>query len=108
MADEHSSCVVLSIGDELTLGQSLDTNSRWLSARLLDRGVVTVRRVTVPDDAGAIERAMREAAADAPLVISTGGLGPTEDDLTRIALAAALGDGLVEDADALREQSSVW
>lgn len=102
MADEHSSCVVLSIGDELTLGQSLDTNSRWLSARLLERGVVTVRRVTVPDDAGAIERAMREGAADAPLVISTGGLGPTEDDLTRIALAAALGDGLVEDADALR------
>jgi len=102
MADEHTSCIVLSIGDELTLGQSLDTNSRWLSARLLEAGVVTARHVTVPDDAGAIERAVREGAADAPLVISSGGLGPTEDDLTRVALAAALGDELVEDADALR------
>ncbi len=102
MPDEHTACVIISIGDELTLGQSLDTNSRWLSARLLECGIVTARRVTVPDDAGAIERAMREAAADAGLVISTGGLGPTEDDLTRVALAAAMGDELVEDAEALR------
>ncbi|MCW5775235.1 MAG: CinA family nicotinamide mononucleotide deamidase-related protein [Phycisphaeraceae bacterium] len=102
MPGEHTACVIVSIGDELTLGQSLDTNSRWLSARLLECGIVTARHVTVPDDAVAVERAVREAAADAPLVISTGGLGPTEDDLTRVALAAALGDELVEDAEALR------
>lgn len=102
MPDEHTACVIISIGDELTLGQSLDTNSRWLSARLLECGIVAARHVTVPDDAGAIERALREGAADAALVISTGGLGPTEDDLTRIALAAAMGDDVMEDADALR------
>ena len=86
--------VILSIGDELTLGQILDTNSAWLSARLVERGVLTVYHKTVPDDLPAIVVALREAAAAASLVVITGGLGPTPDDLTRQAMAAAAGVSL--------------
>lgn len=93
----------MSVGDELVLGQTLDTNSGWLSDRLVGRGITTVRHVTVPDDVGALELAIRHAAGEAELVIVTGGLGPTPDDLTREALARALGARLVEDDRALAE-----
>src|ERR1043165_2204017 len=99
----HRTAAILSIGDELTLGQTLDTNSKWLSEQLVSRGVVAVGHGRVPDDLAAATDAFVRLAAKADLVISTGGLGPTADDLTREALAAALGDTLVEDAEALRQ-----
>lgn len=103
MSKTHGRAVVVSIGDELVLGQSLDTNSRWLSDQLLGRGVRPVRHVTVDDDAGAIAAEIQKAARDAELVIVTGGLGPTADDLTRQGLALAMGVELEEDAAALAE-----
>ncbi len=105
-------CAILAIGDELTTGQKLDTNSAWLSARLLDLGIATAEHATVPDDAEAIGRAIRRLAAGAGAGISntTGGLGPTADDLTRHGLAIALAptpDGapaeLIEDQAALAD-----
>lgn len=93
--------IILSIGDELTLGQTVDTNAAWLSARLVERGIITRWHLTVPDDCAAITRAVRQAAEEAELVILTGGLGPTADDLTRQALADALGAPLAENAAAL-------
>jgi len=93
--------IVLSIGDELVLGQTADTNSAWVSARLAERGIPTHAHQTVADDRKAIELAIRWACHNAGLVIVSGGLGPTEDDLTRFALADALGVELVEDADAV-------
>lgn len=99
----HSRAAILSIGDELVRGQTLDTNSRLLSARLMDLGIEPVAHETVGDDLAAMVEALRRLAARAPLVIATGGLGPTDDDLTRDALAAVLGDTLVEDADALAQ-----
>ncbi len=86
--------VILSVGDELVLGQTVDTNSAWLSARLTASGVMTVYHKTVADDQAAIVAAVREAAAAADLVIVTGGLGPTADDLSRQALADVLGKPL--------------
>ena len=83
--------VILSVGDELTLGQTIDSNSAWLSARLAEHGVLTAYHKTVPDNQPAIVDAVREAARAAGLVVVTGGLGPTADDLTRQALAEALG-----------------
>jgi len=83
--------VILSIGDELTLGQTVDTNSAWLSARLIELGILTRYHKTVPDDLPAIVAALKEAARATPLVIITGGLGPTQDDLTRQAMAEAAG-----------------
>lgn len=82
--------VVLSIGDELILGQTVDSNSAWLSARLSDLGVMTLYHKTVADDEEAITLACREAFAVAGLVVVTGGLGPTADDLTRQALSRLL------------------
>lgn len=78
---------IISIGDELTMGQVVDTNSAWLSARLAEMGVMTVAHQTVPDDQAAIVQAVRSAAQSAEWVVITGGLGPTQDDLTRQALA---------------------
>ena len=98
---EHRAAWILSIGDELVRGESVDTNSAWLSARLIARGVSVVEHRTVADDAGAIADALRDAAAACDLVVTTGGLGPTADDLTRESLARATEDELVEDADAL-------
>lgn len=83
--------IILSIGDELILGQVADTNAEWLSAHLAEHGVMTAWRHTVPDDRAAIAAALRDAANAAELIIVTGGLGPTPDDLTREALADVLG-----------------
>ncbi len=82
--------IILSIGDELVLGQINDTNATWLSARLAESGVMTVWRQTVSDDCAAISKALLAASAEADLILVTGGLGPTPDDLTRNALADLL------------------
>lgn len=87
--------IILSIGDELVLGQTVDTNSAYLSAELVSRGIGTLYHQTVADDRAAINRAIVEASRAADLVIISGGLGPTDDDLTRDALADALGVNLV-------------
>ncbi len=90
--------VIIAIGDELIGGASVDTNSAYLSRCLAERGIVTASHVTVGDDAGRITEVIARAAAEAELVIITGGLGPTLDDLTRQALASAMGVELIEDA----------
>jgi nicotinamide-nucleotide amidase len=92
---------VISIGDELTSGQRLDTNSQWLSERLGELGVRVVYHTTVADDLEANIRVFRAAIERADIVVATGGLGPTADDLTREAIAAATGRELVLDAAAL-------
>ena len=94
---------VLSIGDEMTSGQRLDTNSQWLSQRLEELGVNVHFHTTVGDAIDDNIRAFQEAAARADLVIASGGLGPTADDLTREALAGLCGVDLVLDEEALRQ-----
>ena len=87
--------IIISIGNELTSGQSLDTNSAHLSRRLEQRGISVLAHETVADQQAAIVEALLQASRRAELVIVTGGLGPTADDLTRHALAAAMGSELV-------------
>lgn len=82
---------IISIGDELTSGQRLDTNSQWLSVQLADLGVQTIFHTTVGDSMADNVDAFRTAARRVDVVLSTGGLGPTADDLTREAMAEALG-----------------
>lgn len=82
--------VILAIGDELILGQKVDTNSAWLSAKLAELGVMTLYHKTVADDLEATVAALKEACKAANLVIATGGLGPTADDLTRQAIAGLI------------------
>ncbi|MDY7108036.1 MAG: CinA family nicotinamide mononucleotide deamidase-related protein [Planctomycetota bacterium] len=95
---------ILSIGDELTLGQHVDTNSAWLARQLLARSIVTAEHRTLGDDRAAIARAVAELAATCDLLLITGGLGPTADDLTRPALGDVLtpGEALVTDEEAVR------
>lgn len=84
--------IILSIGDELILGQSVDTNSAYLSQQLAAMGVTVIQHVTIADDLSAIASQITAAAdSNAEIVIATGGLGPTDDDLTRHAIAEALG-----------------
>ena len=88
-------CEIISIGTELTSGQNLDTNSQWLSRRLAEDGIAVGWHTTVADDLDANLDVFRVAAGRAGLVLATGGLGPTLDDLTREVLARAAGVELV-------------
>lgn len=82
---------VIAIGDEMTSGQRLDTNSQWISQQLGDLGVEVAFHTTVGDNLADNEQVLTVAAERAELVVITGGLGPTADDLTREALASVAG-----------------
>jgi nicotinamide-nucleotide amidase len=86
---------VLSIGTELTRGELVNGNAAWLGAELTALGFEVVEHATVDDDEGRIVRALRRLAAAARVIVCTGGLGPTTDDLTAAAVARALGVPLV-------------
>jgi nicotinamide-nucleotide amidase len=86
--------IILSIGDELTLGQTVDTNSAWISKELAARGCDVLGHVTVPDQQVAIAGAIASAVGNCDCLIVSGGLGPTADDLTRQALADVLNEPL--------------
>lgn len=92
---------VIAIGDELVSGQRLDTNSRWLSADLGVLGIPVAFHTTAADTLAAGIEAFRIAAGRAEIVVATGGLGPTADDLTRDVLAALAGVPLVLSPSAL-------
>ncbi|MGD2111118.1 MAG: competence/damage-inducible protein A [Phycisphaerae bacterium] len=93
--------VIISIGTELTTGQQIDTNSAWLSAEMSALGADVLGHQTVGDDVGRIAAAIRQALAQADMVVLTGGLGPTPDDLTREGLAGAIDRPLEENPAAL-------
>src|SRR5438067_51324 len=92
---------IISVGSELTSGQNLDTNSQWLSRRLAEIGIPVAYHTTVADDLDANVEVFRTAGRRAGVVVATGGLGPTQDDLTREALAKAAGVELVLDKPSL-------
>src|SRR3989441_2709079 len=92
---------LINTGSELMLGRVLNTHQQWLCRQLADLGYVVARQVAVPDVGPEIQQAVREALARADLVITTGGLGPTSDDLTRDLIAELLGKTAREDASVL-------
>src|SRR5438132_4866472 len=94
---------ILAVGSELLTPLRSDTNALYLTVKLLEAGVEVVARVTVADDAAVLESAFRHALSRVDLVIATGGLGPTEDDLTREAAAAALGRPIHRDGALIEE-----
>jgi len=87
----------LAVGTELTTGATRDTNSGDLAGELTALGVRVLSTMSLPDDLAAVTDAFRDALSEADLVVSTGGLGPTPDDLTREAIAAACGLEVHED-----------
>jgi nicotinamide-nucleotide amidase len=92
---------IINTGSELMLGRVLNTHQQWLCRRLADMGHVVTRQVAVADAGEAIQQAVREALGRADLIITTGGLGPTSDDITRELIAALLGKKLVQNQEVL-------
>jgi len=101
----------ISIGTELLLGEITDTNAVWLAQRLAEVGVDLYFRTTVGDNVGRIVDAIKHALTRADIIITTGGLGPTVDDMTREAVARATNRELVLDETLLaqiRERFAKW
>jgi nicotinamide-nucleotide amidase len=99
--DKDTTAEIIAIGDEITSGQLLDTNTQWLSLRLEELGVRVLYHSTVGDELEPGAEVFRRAIDRADVVVATGGLGPTADDLTRDALALATGCKLQRDDVAL-------
>jgi nicotinamide-nucleotide amidase len=92
---------IITIGDEILIGQIVDTNSAWMATELNKIGVRVKQISSVSDDKEHILKALAEAAGRASIVFITGGLGPTKDDITKKTLAEYFGVGLVENKEAL-------
>lgn len=92
---------ILTVGDEILYGQIVDTNSHWISKELDSIGIKTIRMTTVPDSESEILEAMEYAGKRADIVLITGGLGPTSDDLTKPCLAKFFNCKLVLNEQAL-------
>ena len=99
---------IISIGDELTSGQRLDTNSKWVSEQLGNLGIKTAFHTTVGDAMSDNVDAFRTAARRVDIVVTTGGLGPTADDLTREAMAEAFHSPLELRPEALEHIESLF
>ncbi|HKO15454.1 MAG TPA: competence/damage-inducible protein A [Gemmatimonadaceae bacterium] len=99
---------LITIGDELLLGFTIDTNAAHLARELAAIGVAIVRRTTVGDEASAIATAVGEALDRTGAVITTGGLGPTSDDLTKQSIAALFGRGLRVDEAHIAWMQERW
>ena len=94
---------IISIGDELLYGQTLDTNAHWISHKLDEYNIKVFQRTTIGDDTDQILNAFATAAERVDIVLITGGLGPTKDDLTKPLLAKYFGVGMVHHEEVLRD-----
>ncbi len=102
------SAELLAIGTELTVGETTDTNSGELARSLVAHGVGVTRVTDLPDHQPTVVEALRAALDRADLVVCTGGLGPTPDDLTREAVAEACGEDLATDPETLGWLEAMW
>src|SRR5205823_8603357 len=96
-------CEVVAVGTELLLGQIVDTNSSWMGEQLALAGIDSHFQTKVGDNQARIVQALRIALSRSDAVICCGGLGPTQDDITREAIAEVMNVGLVRD-DAIVER----
>lgn len=99
---EKVTASIITIGDELLIGQTIDTNSAWIAQQLNAIGIVLQRRVAVGDDKTAITTALDEESGRSHLILLTGGLGPTADDITKPLLCEYFGGKLVQNEAALQ------
>lgn len=99
---------IITIGDELLIGQVLDTNSAWMAQRLNEAGVRVSHKQTVGDVPGQMATAIQTALQRSDLVLVTGGLGPTKDDKTREVLCQLYGCGLVVDTATLQRMDAYF
>lgn len=108
MATSFVYASIITIGDELLIGQVVDTNSTWMAAELNKAGVWLKRRVAVGDNRNDILQALDQESKDAQIILITGGLGPTKDDITKPVLCDYFGGRLVTDAGALKNVRDIF
>jgi nicotinamide-nucleotide amidase len=99
---------IITIGDEILIGQIVDSNSAWIAQQLNAIGVRVKQISSVSDDAAHIVTALNEAKSRADIILVTGGLGPTKDDITKTTLAAYFGVGMVQNQEALDNVSRIF
>ena len=99
---------IITIGDELLIGQTIDTNSAFIAQELNKIGVWVKRRVAIADDRQAILDTLADEAAQSNIIIITGGLGPTADDITKPTLCEYFGTKLVVDEGALQNVTGIF
>lgn len=99
---------IITIGDEILIGQIIDTNSAFISKSLNDVGISVYQITSIQDDKQHILKALKEAEENVDLVIITGGLGPTKDDITKHTLAGYFSDDLIVHDETLSHIKSIW
>ena len=100
--------IIITTGDEILYGTTVDTNSAFISSRLFGTAITVKKHITVPDNTDSIITALAQAFANADLVITTGGLGPTDDDNTVEAVSRFLGLGILIDNTHLEKMKSFF
>ena len=101
-------CEIITIGDEILIGQIVDTNSAWMAKELNKIGVKVKQISSVSDDRGHIRKALDEARTRADVILITGGLGPTKDDITKATLCEYFGVKLVRNWDVYSEVKKIF
>ena len=99
---------IITIGDELLIGQVIDTNSAFIAKQLNKIGVSVYQITSVQDDKTHILKALKEAENNVDIIILTGGLGPTKDDITKKTIAEYFNDTLVRDASVIKNIEKLW
>ena len=99
---------IITIGDEILIGQIIDTNSAFISKQLNSIGVSVYQITSIQDEESHILKALKEAEHNADIVIITGGLGPTKDDITKTTIARYFDDTLVQDQEVLKNIQRLW
>ena len=99
---------ILTLGTELTRGELVDQNGAWLADELTSLGLDVLAQLTVDDDRERIERALGGLAPEVDVVVATGGLGPTSDDLTAESVASLLGEPLIRHHDVIDRIQQLW
>ncbi|MDE1192675.1 MAG: competence/damage-inducible protein A [Arachidicoccus sp.] len=105
---QHTTATIITIGDELLIGQVVDTNSAWIAQHLNVIGVWIHKRIAVGDEFEDIWKALEDAEQSSDIVILTGGLGPTNDDITKNVLNEYFGGKLVLNEDALKNVEKIF
>jgi nicotinamide-nucleotide amidase len=104
----NTTASIITIGDELLIGQTIDTNSAWIAKQLNSIGVDIIKRVAVGDEKDAITRALDMAIAEAGIVLITGGLGPTADDITKPLLCDYFYGKLIVNEEVLQHVKAIF
>lgn len=101
-------CSIITIGDELLIGQTIDTNSAWIAQQLNTIGIWVKRRVAVGDVKQDILQALNQESEQSDLIIITGGLGPTADDITKPLLCEYFGGTLIQNKEILKHVTNIF